>query len=1078
MKTKLRSIVLYRYFSPLLFVMCFVFSFGGYAQQKTVSGAVTDQEGVPLPGVNVIVKGTNRGTTTDFDGNYTINAAPGEILLYTYVGQRTEERTVETSAVINVRMSEDAQALEEVVVIGYGEVERKDLTGSVSSVSNAQIRDIPLSSAAEAITGRLAGVKVTSTEGRPGADIEITVRGGTSITQDNTPLYIVDGVQMDNALSILSMQEIETIDVLKDAASTAIYGARGANGVILITTKGGKAMPTQITYNTFAGVREITNKLEVMKPYDFVLYQYQVYDGSEEDRNNFIERYGRWEDLDIYKSMPYTDWQEEVFGRAAWSQTHVLTATGGSEKTTFSLNLNHVEEDGIMLNSANKRSLMAFKFTHNASDRLKIGVNTRYSRQRIDGVGTSSTGSQGTNRLRNSVRYRPFSMGEQENEVDVFDPEYANLTNLTNPVLLANNEIRNDYRTNFNLNGWLQLELMKGLSFRSVAGMVQNWRTDQTFNGRVTGVARQNADMPVVQLRKSESLTLNFSNTLNYKTTLGNHKMDFLLGTEFLQGEGNSHNSTIKWFPEDITAKEAFAGIQKATPPEGQIQDAPTTGESIHRLLSFFGRINYSYAGKYLATFTLRADGSSKFMSGNRYAYFPSGALSWRISEESFLENADFLSNLKLRVSMGLAGNNRIDNDLYKTMFSASGDYGYAFGDAVTPGFASTSLANPFLKWETTVSSNAGVDFSFFDNRLSGSVDAYLNRTRDLLLNKDIPQTSGYSRQIQNVGKTENRGLEFQLSGDIIRTRDFSWTANFNIAFNKNKIVSLGNDPQGNPQQYFLQGSGWVNNMLDFKVEVGKPLGQFYGFITDGFYGIDDFNYDASTQTYTLKEGVPSSSAAALGAKGVQPGDLKLVDLNGDGVIGEEDRTVLGNAQPKHFGGFNQQFIYKNFDMSVFINWSYGNKVYNANKMEYTTAYLYKDNNMLSIMTDRWKWYDANGVKVTDPQALAEMNKDTKYWTPPGGYYTLHSAAIEDGSFLRISNITLGYTLPEEIVRKTGFLSNIRVYATVNNVWTITGYSGYDPEANTRRSTPLTPGVDYSAYPRSRYVLTGINVTF
>ncbi|MCC9137243.1 SusC/RagA family TonB-linked outer membrane protein [Pontibacter silvestris] len=1061
-----------------------------FAQGITIKGKVTDEEGMGLPGVTVRLKGSSTtGAATDIEGNYSLTLPDGTgVLVFSFVGFETKEVPVENRSTVNVTMGDDAKALEEVVIIGYQAVPRRELTGSVASVGAKQLKDIPVSTAAEALTGRLAGVQVTTTEGRPGADIQIRVRGGGSLTQDNSPLYIVDGIQVENALSFLSPQEIESIDVLKDAASTAIYGARGANGVVVITTKGGKEMPTQVTYNGFAGVRSIVNKLDVMNPYDYAKYQYQIYNYNtdEDTRNSFVERYGYYDDLDIYQNMPSTNWQDEVFGRDAKSQTHIIGVSGGSKTTSFNFTLNHTNEDGIMLNSGFVRTLASLKFNHSISDRFKIGLNTRYSQQRVDGVGTSSTGSQGTNRLRNAVRFRPFIAPGMENTADEFDPNYSNLTNLTSPLLLANQELKYDYRKDLLMNGWFSYDIIKNLTFRSVVGISRTTREINEFDGPVTSVARQNNDQPVVEMSSEESLSLTNSNTLTYRFKVAeNHNVNILLGQEIWQRETENGSVTTKWLPADITPEQAFAGIQKATPPSGAIQPSPTTSESKQTLLSFFGRLSYNYKDKYRAVFNVRRDASSLFSPENRVGYFPSASLAWHIAEESFMSGTDdWLSDLKLRLSMGAVGNNRIGIDRWKSMYSASADYGYAYTNAITPGFVSADLANTNLTWETTISRNLGLDFALLNNRVYGSIDVYRNSTKDLLLLANIPQTSGYRQQFQNVGETENKGIELQLGGTVVDTKDFTWSANFNIAFNRNKIVSLGIDPNGNPRNSYLEKSGWVNDLQDFMVEVGQPIGQFYGYVTDGYYTLDDFNatYNETSETwsYTLKEGVANSQDVALGGKAPQPGDLKLKKLadTGNMMVTAEDRTVLGNAQPKFIGGLNQQFAYKGFDLSLFLNFSYGNKVYNANKIEFTSQYLYRDNNMLTLMNDRWQWYDDNGQLVTNPEQLAAMNADTKYWTPPTGQYFLHSFAIEDGSFLRISNLTLGYTLPERLVKKTKVFSNFRIYGTVNNLLTITGYSGYDPEANTRRSSPLTPSVDYAAYPRSRYILGGVNVTF
>ncbi|RNI28470.1 TonB-dependent receptor [Rufibacter immobilis] len=1079
----------------LVLPIVFIAAIGAAAQSVTVKGRVTDEKGESLPGVTVLLKGTTTASATDVDGNFTLNVPNGAgTLVFSYIGFLSKEVPLNGRTTMNAALASDAKAIDEVVVIGYGTVPRKELTGSVASVTSKDLQDIPVSTAAEALAGRLAGVQVTTTEGRPGADIQIRVRGGGSISQDNSPLYIVDGIQMENALSIISPQEIQSIDVLKDAASTSIYGARGANGVVIITTKGGVEQKTQVTYNGYAGTRSIVNKLDVLNPYDFVQYQYESYNlysnANDETRASFRDRYGRWEDLDIYRSMSEADWQEKVFGRDAFSQTHVLGVTGGSKETTFNFTLNHADEEGIMLNSGFTRTLASFKFDHKVNDKFRVGLTTRYSRQRIDGVGTSSTQSQSSNRLRNAVRFRPFIAPGFESEVDEFDPAYFTATNLTSPVLLANNEIKNDYRNDIIVNGWFSLELLKNLTFRSVLGINAVSRTTNTFNGTVTGLARDNNAQPVVDLFESEGYTLTNSNTLTYKYKLGeDHNFDLLAGHEVVQTTGNSRNMRVKWLPVDITPKQAFASIGQAKAPDGLQQDAPSTAESGNRLLSFFGRVGYNYRGKYFANFNIRRDGSSLFAKGLQHGTFPSASLMWRAIEEPFMQSAqDWLSDLKVRFSYGAVGNNRIGQDLFKTIFTATATNGYAFGEAVTPGFASDELANAFLKWETTISRNFGVDASFFKNRLSASVDFYQNSTEDLLFRARIPQTSGYEFQMQNVGKTENKGVELQLNGVVIDKGDFMWNASFNIAFNKNKVVSLGLDPSGNPKQSELYQSGWVNDLEDFNVQVGQPIGNFYGYESDGFYAVDDFLIDAATNTfvfdtdgnYVLKEGVANSSRVALGNRAPRPGDLKLKDLTDDGnpMITANDKTILGNAQPKFIGGFNQQFAYKGFDLSVFMNFSVGNKVYNANKMEFTTQYTQRDNNLLAFMKDRFRWADANGELVNTPNELRALNTNAKYWVPSLGNYFLHSFAIEDGSFLRISNITLGYSLPEHLVRRLKVVSKFRVYATTNNLITITGYDGYDPEANTRRSTPLTPGVDYAAYPRSKYILGGVNITF
>jgi TonB-linked SusC/RagA family outer membrane protein len=970
--------------------------------------------------------------------------------------------------------------IDEVVLVGYSKVSKKDVTNAVGSVKAEDMKDMPVNNAAEAIQGRVAGVQISASEGSPGAEVDIKVRGGTSITQSNSPLYIVDGIQMDNALSILSPKEIESIEVLKDAASTSIYGARGANGVVLITTKGGrKSAATSINYSGYTGVRKIMNKLPVLSPEEFVMYQYELYykGDVQSDKDIFDARYGTYDQLaDKYGSIKKRDWQKELFGKEAFNFTHNINITGGSDKSAFSLTLNHVEEDGIMLNSGFRRSMANFKYDYDVSKKVKVGFNTRYSRSLISGAGTSASGSQGTNRLRNAVRYQPFEGGSNV-PIDDFDPNYATNTNLVNPLLLNDNEVRNNSTNDLLLNAYFNYNITKDLTFRSVIGYVQKDNAVDQFWGTITSDARANNNQPIVQLTRSQTRRITNTNTLNYTKKFGNHKIDLLLGEESVQTDGESSNTYVKWLPGSILPNEAFANIQSAIPPSGMIQDAPRTAAlPPDRLVSFFGRANYIYDNKYIATLSIRTDGTNVFAPQNRWGTFPALSLAWKLKQENFLKDKEWLEELKLRFGYGLAGNNRIPAFLYDTFFTTSTDYGYTFGSGVTPGATTgNTLKNPNVKWEATVSKNIGIDFGFFNGRLYGSVDGYITDTKDLLILAKIPQTSGYEYQYQNSGKTQNKGLEFTLGGIILNKEKFSWKADFNISANRNVIKSLGSNASAS-NSYYLAASGWVNSLYDFIVKVGNPIGTYYGYVTEGRYEISDFDYNASTHAYTLKSGIPNNSAVALGSKPVQPGDLKLRDINGDGQITADDQTDLGSSQPKFFGGFNQTFRYKNWDMSLFFNFSVGNKVYNANKIEFSTQFQYRDNNMSAEVADRWKWFGADGIKVTDPTELAALNANTTMWTPPSGNYILHSYAIEDGSFLRLNNLTIGYTLPKGAL-ESAFIKNLRIYATVNNVFTITGYSGYDPEASTRRN-PLTPGVDYAAYPRSRFILTGVDITF
>lgn len=1057
----------------------------GLAQELIkVSGKITSDQSKPVQNVEVMVRNSKFSTMTNKSGQYELNVPKNATLVIRSKGFEEQEVEVNGKTVINVSLAKydgnTEKNIDEVVLVGYTTVSKKDVTNSIASVKGDQLADMPVNSAAEAIQGRMAGVQVTFGEGSPGSDPEIKVRGGTSITQDNAPLYIVDGIQMDNALSLISPKEIESIEVLKDASSTSIYGARGANGVVLITTKSGrKNAKTSVNYNGYTGVRTIAKKLDVMSPYDFVQYQYELYnrDGYQDLIDKFVSLYGTYSDIDQYKTIQTRDWQEEVFGKEAFNFTHNLNISGGNTNSAFTLSLNHVEEDGIMINSGYKRNMANFKYDFDISKKLKVGLTARYSQTFINGAGTTTAGSQSTNRLRNVIRYRPFENGVNTGAgSDEFDTDDFAATNLVNPVLLSNNEIKYNNTDNLFLNGIITYNIFKDLTFKSVIGYVQNDQEIQQFSGPKTYLSRINADMSVAQLTNTQTRRITNTNTLAYKKKIGNHKMDFLLGQEIVQTDGDKLDMNIKWLPTSLSAAQAFANIQLAMPPAGMIQDAPATSTIVGRLASFFARANYIYNNKYIATVSVRRDGSNSFGPANRWANFPSASLAWKIGEENFLKDSRMVNDLKLRFGYGQSGNDRIASFLYDTFYTPASTYGYTGGVGVITGSAPGNImANPNIKWEATVSKNAGLDFTIFNKKVYGAIDAYITDTKDLLLLAKIPQTSGYEYQFQNSGKTQNKGLEFSLGAIIVGNENFTWKTDFNIATNKNTIKSLGSLTQSGTD-YYLVPSGWVNNLFDFKVQVNQPVGMFYGYVTEGRYEVSDFDFNAANNTYKLKDGIPTSTSVALGNRAAQPGDLKLRDLNGDGIIDTKDQTDLGNAQPKFYGGFNQTFKYKNFDMSMFFNFSVGNKVYNANKIEFTTKYQYTDQNMLGEMADRWRWFNDDGIKVTDPAALTALNANTSLWTPTGGNYFLHSYAIEDGSFLRLNNVTVGYSLPKDALSMLG-ITNLRLYATANNVFTITGYSGYDPEVSTRKST-LTPAVDYAAFPRSRFFLTGVDITF
>lgn len=1046
-----------------------------FAQGRQITGTVTSSENKqPVASATVSVKGTRNAVTTDAQGNYKIMVdSKATTLVFSSASFISFETGINGRAVIDVELVAEVRALDDVVVVGYSTVRRKDLTGSVSSINSKQLKDFPLSSAAEALQGKLAGVQLTSTEGAPGADIIVRVRGGGSITQDNSPLYIVDGVQVENALSVLSPQDIATVDVLKDASTTAIYGARGANGVVIITTKSGKAGKTQVSYNGSFGYRQLAEFQEVMRPYDFVVWQYERTRGNATDSASFAQTYGTtWDTLANYKNTNFINWQDQVFGRKATFSQHNVAVSGGNQATTFNLSLTANKEDGIQIESGFERRLVNFKIDHKASDKFRIGFTARYLDQEIQGIGTTNSGTRTTNRLRHAINYRPFELPRPGFGVDDFDEAYYLASaGATNPVILTQAEYRRQYTRALYLTGYFSYNILKNLTFRSTVGFDNaNVRTD-LFYSKITATARNFASLPVASIGQQNNYTISNSNTLQY--TLNNYKehhdITVLAGQEVVDVRSKQNSIETRFFPADISAEKALANMGLGSAPTGSAQPLPTSFEEPPaRIASFFGRVSYGYDDKYLVNFNLRADRSSKFSSDNGTLVFPSGSIAWRFSREKFFDKASWLSDGKLRFGYGSVGNNRIGNLLYQQLYGVTGQY--AFNHSILPGFAPSALANPDLRWEKNTTRNFGIDLSMFKNRVQLTVDVYKNSAKDLLLQVAIPPTTGYTSQLQNIGATSNRGVEIQLNATPVQKKDFIWSSNFNIAFNKNKVESLGGI-QSQTRNSGWQGSDGVD---DYLVKVGEPVGLMYGFVTDGFYKIDEFDYNATTGVYTIKPGI-----AVNGVYGVpQPGMLKWKDINGDGVItADGDRQVIGDANPDFTGGWTNQFTYKNFDLSVFVNFVVGNDIYNANKLEWTDG-AFPNMNTLDIMKNRFTYINASGIRVTDPTELAKMNANAEIWTPVRVQrWWLHSWAIEDGSYLRFNNITLGYSLPKSLLGKMK-ISNFRIYGTVNNLATITNYSGYDPDVTARRSDPLTPGVDFAAYPRARTWLFGVNVTF
>jgi TonB-linked SusC/RagA family outer membrane protein len=1083
----------------LIAILCFI-SLSIWAQTtKTISGQVLDSAGKVLPDASITITGTKIGTKSDATGNFSIkysNDGKPKSLTVSYVGYTTTSVAIKGDNVTVQLGKANDIAAEEVVVIGYQTVRRKDVLASVSSVGAKELKDVPVISAAEMLNGRLAGVTATTSEGSPDASVKVRVRGGISITQNNEPLYIVDGVQVENALNVIAPQDIQTVDVLKDASATAIYGARGANGVIVITTKSGKPGRTVVNYDGFVGIKKLARKLDVLSPYDYVAFQWER---TRVDPTGFS--FGTtWDTLEVYKNIQPIDWQGLVLGRTGISTRHSISASGGNKKVSFNAGYTFNNEKPIVTNSNFSRHIFNLKGDYKITKKLKVGLGGRLTYQDVEGAGVSGENNTGASfgRLRNAIKYRPFLSSNME--IDDPDPlaiEPGNGVGLVNPVALADAEYRRKTTFAYNLNANISYTITKNLSFRSTFGYDVNDYVDRQFYDSISGIPRNSDKKPIMRLDSVYKKIFNNSNVLTFsvKNFKGKHNFDILIGQETYDARLDSRSNDVRSIPRFTPYDQAFQDPTLGTPQLG----FPLYLETRYTNLSFFGRFNYNYNDKYLLSINVRRDGASKFAPGMRWGTFPGGSLAWRVKREKFMDNVKFISDLKFRVGYGKIGNNRIDDYLYLSTFNyGNGSYGLN-GQAVSA-YTQNALANANLKWESLINRNYGVDISLFKDRINLSVDAYYNTSENLLLSAKTAPTYGFPTQLQNVGATSNKGYEIQLSAIVLRNpKGLNWSASFNIAHNQNTVdaLTLG-------QTEFAGGPAWgiAGQPNDYLVRIGSPVGSMYGWVTDGFYKVDDFDYNTTTTQYTLRSGVADMRVAG---SYVVPGGLRFKDISGpsgkpDGIVDDFDRTIIGNPTPKFSGGLNQQFTYKQWDASIFMNFSIGNDIYNANKIEFTSGYNVTAN-FLNVMKDRWKTVDANGNSIqrfqlvngkafafgAEPGILAAANADAKIWMPAGvngtfgsgggnySYYP-HSWAIEDGSFLRINNITIGYSLPVKTVAKI-HMSKLRFYLTANNLAVITKYSGYDPEVSVRNSG-LTPGLDYSAYPKSRTFIFGINASF
>jgi TonB-linked outer membrane protein, SusC/RagA family len=1057
---------------------------------QSISGQVTSEKGTPLEGVTVTAKDaqgkTLTGVYTDTKGHFNMNLPANkkpQLLTFSMVGYITQQQTVTSGqnelTIILVQAQKD---LNEVVVIGYGTARKKDLTGAVVSIDQQKLKDLPAVSSLQAIQGRLAGVNVTITEGSPDAAINVRVRGGGSITQDNSPLYIVDGFQVSN-INDIAPQDIANITVLKDAASTAIYGAQGANGVILVTTKSGRAGKSEITFNSYVGLSKVYRLTDVLSPYEFVYYQKELDPSS---NASFFSSYGSWDDVDIYKSKPGDNWQKILFGNTGIQQNYNLGLNGGDKTLTYSLAYTRDKEDYIMLNSQYQRDYFSAKLNKKISPKLSLDFNTRMYNTVITGPGISSG-----KKLRDAVKYAPVksltalgrdALGDEE---DVTSAEA--LSALNDPIYNIVNEYKRQNRFNSTFNAGITWKILPGLSFTTRGSYAFNKdNTDNIFLNK-TGESSANGGQPVARRSDAKGSLWSVNNVLSYDLSLNSskHRIAALVGQEMSSAQSNRTDISSKFFPIDFSADDVLAMWNYGTPDPTYT----SIGEP-SRLSSFFSRVNYTFNDRYIITFTGRVDGKNVFAPGHQWGIFPGVAAAWRFSDEKFMDaHRGWLSDAKLRLSYGEVGNARVGSYWRQqySFVSSANRLIYFDNEPQSALRTSTVLKNENLTWESTTSANLGLDIGLLNNRISLSVDLYNNTTKDLILGVDLPSSSGYATQYQNIGSTRNKGLEIMASGDIIQTRDFTLSAAFNIAFNNNKVLEL------NGANEMIVSSGWGVNVGsdDYRAIVGQPVGLMYGYVTDGFYSFDDFEWSDAQKKWVLKPGVADASEV-LDKSGnyFGPGHMKLKKLSQkDGqdtkISADADRTVIGHAQPKHTGGFSFNASYKGFDLTAMFNWSYGNDIYNADKIDnttYTGSKRYQNLSTIMSLNNRFTTIDPETGKNimfgndANPELFRKLNENARIWSPMTNASLLSDWAIEDGSFLRVSNITLGYTLPKQIAGKA-LLQNLRFYVAGYNLWVFTRYSGQDPEVSTRNN-PLTQGVGYSAYPRSRKILFGLNVTF
>jgi len=1012
-------------------------------QSKLDGTVVDDATNQPIIGASVVIKGTTHGVQTDAEGKFYFQTGQKfpYTLIVSYIGYKKAEIIVEKNP-ITINLKEERQELDELVVVGYGSQKRKDITGSVASVPKANLSQVT-SSADNLLRGAISGVVVTQSSGRPGASSSVRIRGGNSITAGNEPLYVVDGILIYNdnnnssagvsfagasvnVLSTINPADIESIEVLKDASATAIYGSRGANGVVIITTKKGTKGQDNISYQGYFGVQSVSKKLDLMNASQWASLRNDV-QASIGQAPSFSA-----EQIEAFKTSGGSDWQSAAFVRAAPVQNHQLSFSGGDERSRYAVSAGYFDQEGTVIGSDFKRISLRINYEKNYSQNFKFGVNANYSNSVSNGVGTNSAGGRNPNPLVSVALTAPVvPIKNEDGSYNVTNNPYATSVNgyVPNPINDLENTI-NETKINRILTSLFgEYKITKKLTAKvAVSGDVINTKQNyyapaNTTNGAGTKGLASVGDRLV-------SSVLN-ENTLNYNTTFGeNHKFSALGGYTLQYTQGETVTAGANTFVNDANT---YNSLQDGVP----VKPYSDAFESV--LKSWLTRVNYSYKGKYNFTLSARADGSSRFGAESLWGYFPSAGFSWNITDEEFANNIKGVTEAKLRITAGTTGNQEIGNYL---SLAQMGSVNYSFGGTLYTGLAPTRLANPDLKWEKTNQYNVGLDLSLLDRKVNFVFDVYYKKTNDLLINVPVPLTSGYATVLQNIGGVENKGIEIGLTTENVRTKNFSWNSNLVFSANKNKVVSIGN---GVDQFFPVVPNGSLLQQQPVTVKVGLPLGTFWGYRTNGIFQTQE---EVNTQ--------PKINSLA----NTRVGDRKYVDTNGDGVITALDKGNLGSSQPKFVGSFSNTISYNDFDLNFSFQGSYGAKIFNALNQQLEISTL--GTNAAATLVDRWT--------PTNPS-----NEIPRASSSPVGIVS--ERYVEDASFLRLKLITLGYTLPKSVSSKLGAKS-VKFYVSAENLITWTKYTGYDPEVSSYEQNNLYPGIDFGSYPNSRTFISGLNVTF